>query len=132
MRPTGTAKRDCDHAGAAGMVLFELLSPLLCLRLWNSMDSCCLHSCERFSALISCVLPSRYFLGDILEFNKFTRHSFQAIVRDHEGIHRETGGGTVQNQACFQVCGENWCVRLDSTSTIDLLIVGTRKLETTH
>ena len=90
------------------------------------------HSCERFSALISCVLPSRYFLGDILEFNKFTRHSFQAIVRDHEGIHRETGGGTVQNQACFQVCGENWCVRLDSTSTIDLLIVGTRKLETTH
>ena len=61
-----------------------------------------------------------------------------AAVRDHERIHRETGGGTIQDQACAslwrELVGTSWLLTLDSwpMAGIWLLILGTRKLATTH
>ena len=57
-----------------------------------------------------------------------------AVVRDHERMHRETGGGSVQDQACAslwrELVGTSWFYW--PMIGIWLLILGTRKLETTH
>ena len=57
-----------------------------------------------------------------------------AVVRDQERIHKETGGGTVQDQACAslwrELVGTSWLYWL--MAGIWPVILETRKLETTH